>query len=600
MRREFLPAALFILLYFLANCCYAQNSLSADTVSYTLDHYSVKKAASTWALSKKIKVDAALLARLNQLSDLDAAIPAGTSLVIPVYGKPGKKAKNVAAVPADTAVKSADTIKNIQPAVNVELEQNRLLLVDATLDLNQTLLQGVQASIDSLNVEDRPVDDKDVQGKLHQMERQRDRILIKPYLTHIKDSLNAEIANEKKEKLVIETSLGIKTAAEAVTTLPAAENTKPVVAHVTPVVTPVENKSEAVKMDTAPNVAEPKKPEPIAAENTTAPVIADKAERPAVLKQDTAAGKPIVATEAQGVRPVVEVNPNAAPVKKHYESAKALPSLAENFFLQGMRDIPAITENTPAPATRDTQAYISQFKPRAKTSVVGAASRNTSDSIELLKAELLVTRATAAMNERNNALAEDYLKKAVDIDPSYYNAWFALADLHLQQAYPAKALGEFKICEKLDSSNAKLYYKMGSAAFRSAQKDEAYKYFQKSLQIDNAYAPAIMGLGQTLSERKEYAPAIAEFGRVLALNKGFHSAYKSRGIAEYMSGSFAAAIDDFTTYLLFEDRDGASYYYRGMSEIADQNVTDGCPDLKTALHYKYTTAQKAYDNNCSK
>ncbi len=39
-----------------------------------------------------------------------------------------------------------------------------------------------------------------MQAKLHLMERQRDRILIKPYLAHIQDSLNTEIANEKKRE----------------------------------------------------------------------------------------------------------------------------------------------------------------------------------------------------------------------------------------------------------------------------------------------------------------------------------------------------------------------------------------------------------------
>ena len=300
------------------------------------------------------------------------------------------------------------------------------------------------------------------------------------------------------------------------------------------------------------------------------------------------------------IKPDIEIPAtNPSPEKKHWGSAKALPSLAENFFLQGMRDIPAISENTPVTPTHDTAAYVSQYKPRIAEGATHGEPQSARDSIELLKSQLLVTRATAAMNERNNALAEDYLQKAVDIDPGYYAAWFALADLHLQEAYPAKALSEFKICEKLDAGSAKLYYKMGSAAFRSAEKNEAYDYFQKSLKLDSTYAPAIMGLGQTLSDRKDYNQAIALFGRVLALNKGFHSAYKSRGIAEYMNGSFAAAIDDFTTYLLFEDRDGASYYYRGMSELADQNITDGCPDLTTAIHEKYLIAQKAFEKNCS-
>ena len=150
----------------------------------------------------------ALLARLNQLTDLDMPVPAGTNLLIPVYekekGKKSGKVKQIAQ-PVDTAGRSGEPAATKQPEIspeNLELQKNRLLLIDATLELNQTLLQGVQASIDSLNVEDRPLtDEKDMQAKLHLMERQRDRILIKPYLAHIQDSLNTEIANEKKRKV---------------------------------------------------------------------------------------------------------------------------------------------------------------------------------------------------------------------------------------------------------------------------------------------------------------------------------------------------------------------------------------------------------------
>ncbi len=77
----------------------------------------------------------------------------------------------------------------------------------------------------------------------------------------------------------------------------------------------------------------------------------------------------------------------------------------------------------------------------------------------------------------------------------------------IYRKHPAKALSEFKICEKLDAGSAKLYYKMGSAAFRSAEKNEADDYFQKSLKLDSTYAPAIMGRGKHfLIERTTIRP----------------------------------------------------------------------------------------------
>lgn len=588
MSKRCLPFVFFLLAFCRIACSHPVFVTDGDTVPYEIGRYAVKKTSTLWDISKKIKIDAALLAKLNQVSNLNAMIDAGSWLLIPVYGS-GKPAKGSKAVQAkrEDAVPKSDTLAVKQPPpppVNVELEKNRLLLIEATLELNQTLLQGVEASIDSLNVEDKPLSDKDSQGKLRQMERQRDRILIRPYLLHIQDSLSNEIANEEKDKRNIDALLSGKpiVADNAPPPSPVSTGTKPVSAE-----------TMAKRTDTMTVAPPVRVKEPEAAANNT-----DTIKPPALTRPTEPSTKPADNHVAAGETPmIIEVTPTQPSAKKHWTAAKALPSLAESFFLQGMRDVPLISENTATPHTVDTAAYVSHFNP--EDGRAGQPLNAAHDSIDLLKAQLLLARATTALNERNDALAADYLQKAVDLNPKYYEGWFMLADLHLQEAYPAKALKEFKICESIDSSSAKLYYKMGSSAFRSAQKDEAYIYFKRSLSIDPNYAPSIMGLGQTLTEKKQYDDAITEFGHVLALNKGFHSAYKSRGIAEYMSGNYAAAIDDFTSYLLFEDKDGASYYYRGMAELADKNIPDACADLNMAVRDKYPGAQRVIDKNCA-
>jgi tetratricopeptide (TPR) repeat protein len=139
---------------------------------------------------------------------------------------------------------------------------------------------------------------------------------------------------------------------------------------------------------------------------------------------------------------------------------------------------------------------------------------------------------------------------------------------------------------------------MGNAAYRSLQRDEAFYYFERCLHLDSNYAPAIMGKAQMLADKKQYEQAIKAFTRVLAINVAFHSAYKSRGIAEFRNGNFAAAVDDFTSYLLFDDKDGGSYYFRGLSELALKNKSEACTDLHYAVQVKYEPAKKILDKSC--
>jgi hypothetical protein len=82
----------------------------------------------------------------------------------------------------------------------------RLMMVDATLELNETLLQGVNASVDTLNLPENTnvIQDKDMQVTLIRMKRARDKALLMPFLEHMKDSLNEEVTILRKEKTKLE------------------------------------------------------------------------------------------------------------------------------------------------------------------------------------------------------------------------------------------------------------------------------------------------------------------------------------------------------------------------------------------------------------
>ncbi len=83
--------------------------------------------------------------------------------------------------------------EELQKNYNPEIDQNNLMLVDATLELNEAMLAGVKASLDTLSKPDPELKNKnDVKEILQRMKRARDRKELIPYLEYMNDSLSLD------------------------------------------------------------------------------------------------------------------------------------------------------------------------------------------------------------------------------------------------------------------------------------------------------------------------------------------------------------------------------------------------------------------------
>ncbi|HWB64086.1 MAG TPA: hypothetical protein VG603_11285, partial [Chitinophagales bacterium] len=461
-----------------------------------------------------------------------------------------------------------------------ELKKDQLLLIDATLDLNETLLQGVKASLDSLNVHYKNVvDERDMQATLHRMERERDRALLRPYLLHMQDSLKTEIDTLQKQKAQIEASLN-GTQMQAVksdTTVASVEASVPPLKEITigpPVKMPV----------TTDTVTAPK------------PVIVQKCPSPADttfhIQKDTAEKLPLAATRHDTtvvirLPGVLDLTGNKI---VHWERAKALNPIPQLFEELSPED-----SLKQVIANRDSAAYVAQKKNVPAPQV---SNPQVADSALGLKAKMYLTRAQKAIADANYPLAEQYLKRAIDARQKDFESWITLAELHAKQGMTAKAMSEYQICRDIDSSSPRLYSDMGDLAYKMKMRTEADDYYEKALELDSNYVSAIMGQALLLTERRQYARAIMEYNHVLRLDITYHSAYKYMGIARFLYHNYLQAVDDFNAYLLFHDKDALSYYYRGLSKIELKMDEEGCYDLEQAQKYGYKNADAAIERNC--
>ena len=533
------------------------------TIIATYKYKVTSKDETIGMLEKQLNTDARLLLKLNtKYIDTGQVIPAGKSIIVPIIaGKTGMAANDAALRQAKyQTVKQGDTSLRAQPKAekpgpNFEVQKNRLFLIDATLELDETLLEGVKASIDTLNAPPgKPVDEKNMKATLLKMERDRDRVMQMPYLIRMKDSLNGDIAGLKKEKQVIENHFNA-------------------------------TEKKLIQEEYGGSVSEP-----VAAASGHDSVL------PTVLKDSSKAKSKLPEHRDTLIRQQAANQHAAEPEKPHkatqHEPAHAIePAHSDT----DSADLSQQETSKPAKNSGDTAAYVSKYQLYKS---LDSTVWKRSDSVNTLKVEIYLAKAHMAMKEKGYPAAEQYLQKALDIDPHSYDAWLSLAEVHSNMGLVLKAISEYRISEKIDSTKPEIYDRLGDAYLKLGLKNEAYLHYEKALSKDSAYLPAIMGRALVLTQRKEYAQAIADYNRVLNINITYHRVYKMRGIAEYLKSDYKQAINDFTRYLIFEENDGVAYYYRGIAKISLGQKEEGCEDLKSAEKLKYPKAGSTIDKNC--
>lgn len=675
----------------------AQDAISQDTVAYKIGFYDIKgKPIKVFLLASKLGVDPQIIVRLNKLRNIQQDLVVGQRVKIPVYPKgyryePEKVVVRKAPVLDSTQMQLiyGDTVKKVEasmvPDMGKEVAVARLEMINVLIELNEAMVQGVKASIDSVNVVDSsPVDEKNVQAMLQRMKRSRDKVLLLPYLQNIQDSLTQELIILNNERKLLENIISPKVLVVERDTSPITLSSKqePIA-----VIEPVEvnqdlqrellaqdkvilqddaRKSElkrnekrgrrykefypvdtVIVYDLGPTLTARSRPEPELNPviQSTQPkglfwdtaraimdpgldsIVVSRLQNPLINMPDTAQEIKInIPNTLQTVviKPIrvpkpepVDTPPMARPVlpKDRLPDSDTLTTLV----------IPSVTSDTITPKsvemkpvadsvkanTIDT-TFIVQSEPvliadtiarpvaqtRKPTPTVADMAIAAADSVKRIKAEFLYKRAQRAMNEKNFRNAEQYLKKAVELNPRYYDAWFALAEMDDLFGSAGLALKEYKMCESIDSSKPRLFYNMGNIYLKLKRKSDAYNSFDKAIDLDPTYILALMARASILTDWKQYDAAVYDYDKVINISRSYHYAYKARGHVHLIKKDFTAAINDFTRFLIFEETDPSAYYYRGLAKIGSNDLLEGCLDLSKAAEYGYTAAEKAIKKTC--
>jgi tetratricopeptide (TPR) repeat protein len=115
-------------------------------------------------------------------------------------------------------------------------------------------------------------------------------------------------------------------------------------------------------------------------------------------------------------------------------------------------------------------------------------------------------------------VAEEYAKKAVELDPKLPLAHLLLGELYLYKSRLPEAIEQFQKELELNPGEAAVYYKLADAYTRTQKYEEAEKLLQRSIWLDATSTGPYILMGKVLEKKGETALAVRALQRAIAMD----------------------------------------------------------------------------------
>ena len=135
-----------------------------------------------------------------------------------------------------------------------------------------------------------------------------------------------------------------------------------------------------------------------------------------------------------------------------------------------------------------------------------------------------------------------WFNKAIDLDPTYHEAYSNIAVIFIENGRPADALPHLYRAISLNPESYEAFNVLGSAMHRLNRLDEAVAYHRKSLTIFPDYETAHNNLGAVLAEKGDIAGAVRHLRQALRINPAYPEPYNNLGLAMMRQGRLSEAI----------------------------------------------------------
>ncbi len=144
-------------------------------------------------------------------------------------------------------------------------------------------------------------------------------------------------------------------------------------------------------------------------------------------------------------------------------------------------------------------------------------------------------RAAYRATQDGSESAVEFLSRAIEADPQFVAAQYALGVVHQNLGNRWKAAAQFRASAQLDPTYAEPYKALGDLYLTAPRRlfEEAIKAYSKAIELRPFYADAHVGLGDALAAKGEIDPAVAAYQKGLDFNPMNAKVYVSLGKIYY-------------------------------------------------------------------
>ena len=174
--------------------------------------------------------------------------------------------------------------------------------------------------------------------------------------------------------------------------------------------------------------------------------------------------------------------------------------------------------------------------------------RETSSDVEYIK------------NIRNlsNAAIKEFMK-AVELDPTYFQAYNAMGVATLKLGNKKDAQDLFKMSLKHNPNYAPAYDNLGNVSMLDGDLDQAEKYYLQSIKCNSHNPTSMYHMGQVEARRGDYTKALTWLNHSLHINPNSSPGWNLQGELYLKQGNQAAAINSFKKAIYVKPENSRPY-----------------------------------------
>lgn len=207
--------------------------------------------------------------------------------------------------------------------------------------------------------------------------------------------------------------------------------------------------------------------------------------------------------------PVQQVAPHEVRVAHHVHHAAA-PTEEASSAPQPSESAP------PAPSTASAAPPVEE-KPVVVAAVPETQPVGEKPAVEYGNPDSFYQRGKDQYDHQHYQKSFNYLKQALEIDPTFAKAYFALGYLYTRFNMDDPAVRMYKMALRFNPDHAEATYNLGVVYYAAGNYDDALELFQKAVSLDDQNADYAFYLGSTYVEKKQPEDALPYLQKAASL-----------------------------------------------------------------------------------